>query len=169
MRAQTDSHFLSDTSGAVTVDWVVLTAGLVGVGLAVMATVSIGVQDTSEDIRDAMRSQLITTSFSPGVDYAATEYCADGPAHVAAEALAYNDLWDGTGYSSTHATTAAFIDAENEDTTVSDADLLQTYNGFKTYYQTLPGSATSVNDQNYYGPILLGTYECEMAERGMTW
>ena len=40
-------NFASNESGAVTVDWVVLTAALVGLGLAVMAVVSTGVEDLS--------------------------------------------------------------------------------------------------------------------------
>ena len=39
------THFLKNDGGAVTVDWVVLTAGLVGLGLATMSVVSSGVQD----------------------------------------------------------------------------------------------------------------------------
>jgi Flp pilus assembly pilin Flp len=42
--------FLSDESGAVTVDWVVLTAAIVGLGLAVMSVVSGGVEDLSGNI-----------------------------------------------------------------------------------------------------------------------
>ncbi len=42
--------FIADESGAVTVDWVVLTAALVGLGLAVMAVVSGGVENLSSDI-----------------------------------------------------------------------------------------------------------------------
>lgn len=58
--------FLRGETGAVTVDWVVLTAGLVGLGLAAMAVVSTGVQDTSEDIRDQLRSdRIIQASFAP--------------------------------------------------------------------------------------------------------
>ncbi len=37
--------FKNDESGAVTVDWVVLTAALVGLGLAVMGVVSGGIED----------------------------------------------------------------------------------------------------------------------------
>jgi Flp pilus assembly pilin Flp len=43
-------NFASDESGAVTVDWVVLTAALVGLGLAVMAVVSGGVETLSNSI-----------------------------------------------------------------------------------------------------------------------
>ncbi len=44
------SKFLSSESGAVAVDWVVLTAGLVGLGLATSMVVSGGVEDLSYDI-----------------------------------------------------------------------------------------------------------------------
>jgi len=62
------NKFLSDDSGAVTVDWVVLTAGLVGLGLATMAVVSAGVEDLSGDTRTQMESQVISTSFASGSD-----------------------------------------------------------------------------------------------------
>lgn len=42
--------FSSDESGAVTVDWVVLTAAIVGLGLAVLAVVGGGVENLSNDI-----------------------------------------------------------------------------------------------------------------------
>lgn len=50
--------FLTDESGAVTVDWVVLTAGVVGLGLATMAVVSVGVQRQSEDVNDLMGQSI---------------------------------------------------------------------------------------------------------------
>ncbi|AHM02915.1 hypothetical protein roselon_00474 [Roseibacterium elongatum DSM 19469] len=43
-------RYLSSDSGAVTVDWVVLTATLVGLGLAVIAVVSGGTSDLSSDV-----------------------------------------------------------------------------------------------------------------------
>ena len=46
--------FAQSDSGAVTVDWVVLTAALVGLGLAVMAVVSGGIEDLSGDISTAL-------------------------------------------------------------------------------------------------------------------
>lgn len=48
--------FLVDDSGAVTVDWVVLTAGIVGLGLATMAVVSAGVEDLSTDTSTQLAS-----------------------------------------------------------------------------------------------------------------
>jgi len=58
-------YFLSNESGAVTVDWVVLTAGLVGLGLATTAVVSAGVQDLSGDTSAQLEDDgIITTSFA---------------------------------------------------------------------------------------------------------
>ncbi len=47
-------NFASNESGAVTVDWVVLTAALVGLGLAVMTVVSGGVEDLSGEIQASL-------------------------------------------------------------------------------------------------------------------
>ncbi len=55
-------NFISNESGAVTVDWVVLTAALVGLGLAVMAVVSGGVEDLSTDINSALTDTVPQTS-----------------------------------------------------------------------------------------------------------
>lgn len=55
--------YMNDESGAVTVDWVVLTAALVGLGLAVMGVVSQGVQDLSEDIEDQLETDMIGSGF----------------------------------------------------------------------------------------------------------
>ena len=43
-------NFANDESGAVTVDWVVLTAAVVGLGVAVLATVRDGVGELSSTI-----------------------------------------------------------------------------------------------------------------------
>ncbi|MFN6977654.1 MAG: pilus assembly protein [Gemmobacter sp.] len=42
--------FRSDESGAVTVDWVVLTAAIVGLGIVVMQTVGGGIETLAGDI-----------------------------------------------------------------------------------------------------------------------
>lgn len=57
-------NFAQQDSGAVTVDWVVLTAGLVGLGLATLAVVSAGVQDTAQDVEDQLSNDIITTAFA---------------------------------------------------------------------------------------------------------
>ncbi|MFY0690654.1 MAG: hypothetical protein JXR14_01875 [Paracoccaceae bacterium] len=59
-------NFANDESGAVTVDWVVLTAALVGLGLAVMASVSTGLEDLSGDIETQLTGQTIDDSFTTG-------------------------------------------------------------------------------------------------------
>lgn len=56
--------FARSESGAVTVDWVVLTAAIVGLGLAVMAVVSTGVEDLSGEIQGALAtSDPLTNPF----------------------------------------------------------------------------------------------------------
>jgi hypothetical protein len=44
--------FFESEDGAITVDWTVLTGTLVGLGLAVVAVVSSGMEDLSTDISD---------------------------------------------------------------------------------------------------------------------
>ena len=58
--------FSADEAGAVTVDWVVLTAALVGLGLAVMGVVSNGIEDLTGDIGNQLCGDVISTSFAPG-------------------------------------------------------------------------------------------------------
>jgi hypothetical protein len=65
-------EFFSDDCGAVTVDWVVMTAAVVGLGLAVMTVVSGGVEDLSDDTRQALASVEITTSFGTAAAAAPT-------------------------------------------------------------------------------------------------
>ena len=42
--------FKTDESGAVTVDWVVLTAAIVGLGMVVMQTVGGGIEDLGDTV-----------------------------------------------------------------------------------------------------------------------
>lgn len=55
--------FNNDESGAVTVDWVVLTAAIVGLGIAVLAAVSDGVENLSSDIDTQLSGQGVSTTF----------------------------------------------------------------------------------------------------------
>ena len=50
--------FSADESGAVTVDWVVLTAAIVGLGIAVLAAVSGEMANVAGGIGDDMANQL---------------------------------------------------------------------------------------------------------------
>ncbi|WP_146636137.1 pilus assembly protein [Nioella nitratireducens] len=56
--------FAFDESGAVTVDWVVLTAALVGLGLAVMSVVSGGLENLSGDIKDQLEVDHVNAGFA---------------------------------------------------------------------------------------------------------
>ncbi len=57
-------NFLKDESGAVTVDWVVLTAAIVGLGVAVYGVVSGGIADLSGDIDTQLRTNQVSTTFT---------------------------------------------------------------------------------------------------------
>ena len=60
--------FLADESGAVTVDWVVLTAAIVGLGLAVITSVRSGVQSLGTDIQNSLTSASVATLGTLGVN-----------------------------------------------------------------------------------------------------
>ena len=51
--------FRQDEDGAVTVDWVVLTAAIVGLGIAVIATVRGGVNDLGTNISNSLSSATV--------------------------------------------------------------------------------------------------------------
>ena len=56
MNVKTLKTFLRDDGGAVTVDWVVLTAAIVGLALATVALVNAGMTSVAQDISDDMGS-----------------------------------------------------------------------------------------------------------------
>lgn len=87
------AQFFKTESGAVTVDWVVLTAGLVGLGLAVMAVVSTGVQNAAEDVEDKLVGTLITTSFAPDNASIVADYQHEGCAGGYEAAYAYAEAF----------------------------------------------------------------------------
>jgi Flp pilus assembly pilin Flp len=55
--------FAADESGAVTVDWVVLTAALVGLGLAVMTVISGGLENLTGDINAVLADNIAQNGF----------------------------------------------------------------------------------------------------------
>lgn len=75
-------QFAHDESGSSTVEWVVMTAGSVAIGLTVMSYVSAGVESLSNDIRDMMSGFTIMTSFEEWQDFR-----AQGAAEVDPEAI----------------------------------------------------------------------------------
>ncbi len=54
-------NFKRDEDGAVTVDWVVLTAAIVGLGIAVLASVSGGTKDLAGKISSNLSAMEVTT------------------------------------------------------------------------------------------------------------
>ena len=57
-------NFRNDEDGAVTVDWVVLTAAIVGLGIAVLTTVGSGVENVAGDIKTDLTDTDQNWSFS---------------------------------------------------------------------------------------------------------
>ncbi len=55
--------FGRDEDGAVTVDWVVLTAAIVGLGIAVLTTVGDATDDYADDIGAHLSAQGIKTTY----------------------------------------------------------------------------------------------------------
>ncbi|MEM1429824.1 MAG: hypothetical protein AAGG09_10230 [Pseudomonadota bacterium] len=55
--------FLADESGAVTVDWVVLTATIVGLGLAVIGTLGSAFAPNAQNIGTELQEYTIDTTF----------------------------------------------------------------------------------------------------------
>lgn len=51
-------NFRADEDGAVTVDWVVLTAAIVGLGIAVLVSVSAGVNDLGTKISSELSDNI---------------------------------------------------------------------------------------------------------------
>ena len=54
--------FLKDESGAVTVDWVVLTAAIVGLGIAVLSSVGGGTLTLADNVSSALAAEPVSTS-----------------------------------------------------------------------------------------------------------
>ena len=57
------TNFINDESGAVTVDWVVLTAAIVGLGTIVIATIADGALDHSSGLNSYLANADVTTSY----------------------------------------------------------------------------------------------------------
>ena len=59
-------NFRNDESGAVTVDWVVLTAAIVGLGLAVVASVRTGANSVANEIQSSLSAAELNDLIIPG-------------------------------------------------------------------------------------------------------
>jgi hypothetical protein len=60
---RSSKDFRADEDGAVTVDWVVLTAAVVGLGVAALAAIKSGTASLSSRINQHLASQTISTTF----------------------------------------------------------------------------------------------------------
>ena len=56
--------FRNEEDGAVTVDWVVLTAAVVGLGVAVLGSVYTGMDTASTTVSDGVKGDYIKTDFN---------------------------------------------------------------------------------------------------------
>lgn len=67
---ETFKNFHNDESGAVTVDWVVLTAAIVGLGIAVVASVRTGVTGLGNTISTSLtEADVVTPGGDGGLGY----------------------------------------------------------------------------------------------------
>ena len=57
------ARILCDEDGAVTPDWVVLTAAVAGLGVIVLAVVRVGAGDLATRANDQMLNQTVATTF----------------------------------------------------------------------------------------------------------
>ena len=57
------SRFCKDEDGAVTVDWVVLTAAIVGLGVIVITTIANGALDHSSGLNSHLLNADVTTTY----------------------------------------------------------------------------------------------------------
>ena len=56
--------FRNDEDGAVTVDWVVLTAAVVGLGIAGVTAVNTGITDLANEIQTSLEAGDVTTDLT---------------------------------------------------------------------------------------------------------
>ena len=56
-------NFRADEDGAVTVDWVVLTAAIVGLGIAVLSSVRTGAETMAGNIETELNTAVPTITF----------------------------------------------------------------------------------------------------------
>ncbi len=55
------SGFLTEENGAITVDWVVLTAAIIGLSLAVIVSIQSGAIDYSTSLGNSLSSKTVAT------------------------------------------------------------------------------------------------------------
>ncbi len=61
-------NFKNDEDGAVTVDFVVVTAAVVGLGIAVLATLADGITDTAAALETGMATNVTAQTYTAQTD-----------------------------------------------------------------------------------------------------
>lgn len=84
--------FARDERGAIAVDWTVLTASLTGMGLAVMAVVSGGVENTTNQIRNFLEGVTISASFRDLIGQVCAAQGLEAGPHSGVAGLTYNGM-----------------------------------------------------------------------------
>lgn len=163
------SRFLSDEGGAVTVDWVVLTGAVVGLGLATTASVRTGVGALGDDIEASLTNATVVSLNFVGSDDGAFSPvgCEGGYEAILAyaDAMYASGAWPDAGTPGT-----AYYDYDAGDTpsiidetrNSSDANLIANYRAWSADYSadpTLGGSPSNM--------VEMAAAECAMAERGL--
>ena len=118
-------HFKNDESGAVTVDWVVLTSALVGISIAVVLLISNGVRDASDGINSGVQTSWnFNFTIKDATDYfdiGMNAYPTDQQDAWAAARLAVDaDAPDGYEYDPNFSATRYIDDASGNPIYVSD-------------------------------------------------
>jgi Flp pilus assembly pilin Flp len=62
------ANFALDEDGAVTVDWVILCAGVISLALAAVGVITDGTEDLSGELDTNLKNDLISTSFENDSD-----------------------------------------------------------------------------------------------------
>jgi len=144
----TVSQFTKDESGAITVDWVVLTAAIVGIAIAVISVISGGVESASVGIDDEL---VVASNFTFGGDDEnwASGYIPLSPLH--------GQSWGDNGLDNEGRTWAE--NTYDGWSNVSDADLVSMYNADYA-------SATTNNDPTRADYV--AAQETILTERGIS-
>ena len=144
------SKFYKNDSGAVTVDWVVLTAAIVGIAIAVITLISSGVEDASTGINDEL---IVASNFTFGGDGGNGGSWASGYVPLSSQ---HGDTWNGTG-----------VDAEGRNWTESTYDSWSTLsdNDLMDMYAVTQAQASSSSDPLFQDYIAV--QEQIMTDRGI--
>lgn len=155
--------FFAEDSGAVTVDWVVLTAAIVGLGLAVMTVVSDGVGTTSNAMADELSDSetiMAVASFSRGGSFSFSSYTSIGDwtngswayssaadYHTATASMSVSDLQTFAASYESHAANTSL--SQNERNVHADS--------YAAHYDTLQSIGEDVSGMTHPDDVVAST------------